>query len=333
MNSTNKILIPNNKSFVVNTFQYKKSLNLFNKLLLPNPHFKEEILFSHKTQKELLLSHIKETQVKLISKIKKINNNVQIYKLQKINLLKDLLFELKQNLSYILNEKKKNEKYLQNKVNKIKKNIQINLFNKEKAHMCLGIDEIAALKILNFKIENEIKKIDFLLDNKSDLNKYLKIVNIFPEQNRELYFNNIENNNEIEHIFNLKKKENKEILIQTQKNYDLQKSIIEQIKNEINIYKKKLEIKKHISLKDIIFEDSLENKIITSISNCNCYDKRKSNCSDNNDDINKFFYDIKKNNKNEDINNNVKNILNFNMNINLNINTNQYFSNIVVKKD
>jgi len=94
--------------------------------------------------------------------------------------------------------------------------IQINIFKKEKVEKCFGRDEISKLKILNFEIENEIKKIDFLSQNKKDLNKYLKIVDIFPEHNRELFYNFIkQDNNDIEQILNTNISKEKEILIET----------------------------------------------------------------------------------------------------------------------
>ena len=316
MKSAKKIFIRNNNGFI---------------------HFKEEILFSNKTQKELLISHIKDAQIKIISKKKKNNNN-----LNNINIFKNILIELKQNLLDILKEKQKKEKYLQNKLNKIKKMLQINIFKKEKVEKCFGRDEISKLKILNFEIENEIKKIDFLSQNKKDLNKYLKIVDIFPEHNRELFYNFIkQDNNDIEQILNTNISKEKEMLIETKNKYDLQNFIIEQLQNEINILKYNIELKKNYNISNIIFEESLENKIITSINNY--YDKNKNNnfndCNNNDNDydndMNKDYYDIKDNknknkidinNNNNNNNNNINNILNFNMNINLNINTNKYFS-------
>ena len=338
MKSAKKIFIRNNNGFIESKFKNKTQINIFNSLSLPNIHFKEEILFSNKTQKELLISHIKDAQIKIISKKKKNNNN-----LNNINIFKNILIELKQNLLDILKEKQKKEKYLQNKLNKIKKMLQINIFKKEKVEKCFGRDEISKLKILNFEIENEIKKIDFLSQNKKDLNKYLKIVDIFPEHNRELFYNFIkQDNNDIEQILNTNISKEKEMLIETKNKYDLQNFIIEQLQNEINILKYNIELKKNYNVSNIIFEESLENKIITSINNY--YDKNKNNnfndCNNNDNDydndMNKDYYDIKdnknknkidiNNNNNNNNNNNINNILNFNMNINLNINTNKYFS-------
>lgn len=188
--------------------------------------------------------------------------------------------------------------------------MQKKIFLKERTKKCLGKDEFSKLKILNFTIENEIKKIDFLLNYKMNMNKYLSIVNIFPEQNRELEYNNQKKDNqEIEEIFNLQKKfvEQKynQILIEN----NLQESEIEKYNNAINLIKQNIKIKKIVSSSNIIYEKSLENKSINSFSN---------SCNFNS----KIFYEMNEDNKRNVYinNNNLTNVVNFKFNINLNIN-------------
>ena len=83
----------------------------------------------------------------------------------------------------------------------------------EKRQKCLKKDEISKLKALNFEIENEIEKVDFLIKKNTNLIKYLKIVNIFPEQNRELYFYDQKvNDKEIDEMFKALKKNEKKYL-------------------------------------------------------------------------------------------------------------------------
>lgn len=142
------------------------------------------------------------------------------------------------------------------------------------------------------------------------MNKYLSIVNIFPEQNRELEYNNQKKDNqEIEEIFNLQKKfvEQKynQILIEN----NLQESEIEKYNNAINLIKQNIKIKKIVSSSNIIYEKSLENKSINSFSN---------SCNFNS----KIFYEMNEDNKRNVYinNNNLTNVVNFKFNINLNIN-------------
>ncbi len=59
-----KQLSDNNISVQTKLFD-KNQNKTFNLLLLPNPHLKEEILFSNKFQKQLLLSQIKQAQLSL----------------------------------------------------------------------------------------------------------------------------------------------------------------------------------------------------------------------------------------------------------------------------
>jgi hypothetical protein len=85
-----------------------------NTLLLPNPHFKEEILFSNKSQKVILLSLIKSAQVSLLSSLNQKSNNFQLKK--RNSFYKNLLLDLKKNLSFAINEKNISKSYYENTV-------------------------------------------------------------------------------------------------------------------------------------------------------------------------------------------------------------------------
>ena len=320
-----KRIFGNNSVLDGNAFQFKRNVNLYNILLLPNPNIKEEFLFSLKSKNEILLSQIKTSQLKLLSNLKNNksntnNNNSLKNKKSKLNFFKDILLELKNNLSEILNQKILHKNYLETGLNKKKKNIYKKIFINEKIQKCSGKDEMAKLKILNFEIENEIEKINFLINNKLQIIKYLKIVNIFPEQNRELFYNNQKKNNkEIDEILKSEKNLLKEILNKMVIENNLQNNDIEKCKNDIRKIKQKIEVRKNINQSDIIYEDSLENKIITSFSNF--YNKSKGDIFKNN-----ILSEINKDNKNIYINNNSNNILNLKLNINLNINNNKIIS-------
>ena len=107
----------------------KNKMNKFinNIKLLPNPYLKEEILFSNKAHKEVLLSLIKSIQVRLISG----NNKKENTKKDNIILLKILLKEMINKLSYILNEKCKNKNYLESNINYTKKELKNKIKKKE----------------------------------------------------------------------------------------------------------------------------------------------------------------------------------------------------------
>ena len=194
MKSNKRILNINiNKSTKDLIYQNKSKNKLFNRLLLPTPNFREEILFANKSQKEILLSKIKTSQLTLLSRLKK--NDSQNIKIKKVIIFKNVLCELKSDISNLLKEKKTNEHNLKNKLKKLKINMGKKIFIKEKTDKCFGKDELSKLKILNFKTVNEIEKINFMIKYTSKITKYLKIVDIFPELNREFFFNTPEDNN------------------------------------------------------------------------------------------------------------------------------------------
>lgn len=146
----------------------------------PNLHKREEFLFSNKTNKEILLSLIKSSQVNLLMEIKEKTTNSPK---EKAVILKSFLKELKNNLSYILIEKSLYKKYLENNIdnfksilqkkieklnnNKNSKDINNNNHKKEeyieteiKEKNYEG-NELSKLQLQNFKIENEIEKTNF----------------------------------------------------------------------------------------------------------------------------------------------------------------------------
>ena len=321
-----------NKSLLENKILSKSQINLFKQFLTPNLHIKEEILFTNKSRKELLLSQIKETQISLLPIKNK--TSLIISKNKKIKILKNILYQLKQNLSSMLKEKQLNANVLENKLNNIKKKLQKKIFSKEKMEINYGKNELSKLKILNFKIENEIEKINYEINNKEDTNKYLKILNIMPEDNREIFYTQKKTSKEIDQIFYNKNMEEKEKINQIVIKKNLQNSMIDQYQKEINKIKQMIELNKIINPSDIIFEDSLENKFINSFSNYynssinnNKYNNSFSENNECDDNMNKISDSININNKNK------KNVISLKMNINFNINFNKYISNVVPFKE
>jgi hypothetical protein len=310
MKQRNRIIKKNN---------YLNSQHLTNKslpsntLLLPNPHLKEEILFSNKSQKDILLSLIKSAQVSLLSSLNQKSNNFQLKK--RNSFYKNLLLDLKKNLSFAINEKNISKSYYENNIKNIQLQIQKNydIFNKKNEE-----NELSKLKILNFKIENDILEADFIIEKTQKLISYLKITKIFPEENREIF---LKNKNEIDKILNVKVKKGKELLKELITKKLKQNENIKKLKEEIIEIKQDLGLKNSIESTDIILEETSENRVF---SNFNSISNKDDNVVDksNKDNIESKIF-------NNDINaqrqsfletNNVNKVFNLNMNINFNIN-------------
>ena len=306
--------------------------------LLPSKYKKEEILFSNKSNKEILLSLIKTAQTKLLSKIKNSTKD-------KIFIFKNILKELKEDLSFILDNKYINKNYLEINLNNSKIVIQNKKKNKDnnsirRSNKEVIIDnletevkeinydgnELSKLKLQIFKIENEILKTDFLIFNRNELINSLKETNIFPENDREFFLYNEERSQkEIDNIFISRFQEQNELLKKYINLQNQQKYYIEQYNIEIEKKKKNIKSKNFMDLKDIIFEKTLENEDSSELNSSSNSNNIKNNCKDSikeskgveknvnissKDDI----YNIIKNNKNS------REIVNLNMNINFNIN-------------
>jgi hypothetical protein len=290
-----------------------KSIPSSNNLLLPNPHFKEEILFSNKSQKDILLSLIKSAQVSLLASLKQKSSNS---KPKKMNFFfKNLLLDLKKNLLFAVNEKNLSKSYYENNIKSTKLQIQKNydIFSKKSEG-----NELSKLKILNFIIENDILETDFMIEKTQKLISYLKITKIFPEENREIF---LKNKNEIDKILNVKVKKGKELLKELITKKLKQNENIKKLKEEIIEIKQDLGLKNSIESTDIILEETSENRVF---SNFNSISNKDDNVVDksNKDNIESKIF-------NNDINaqrqsfletNNVNNVFNLNMNINFNIN-------------
>ena len=182
----------------------------------------EEIYYYDKSQKEILLSLIKNSQLNLLMQLSMIDDN------EKMNTIKDFLKDLKGFLAYLLNEKIKNKDNLQLNVNTKKERLQTEISNNSKYDRKIkdnniikrknksfqkNIDtemveknyvgsELSKLRLQNFKTENEIKKTDFSIFNIKRTLILLKNTIIFPEENREIYCQNNLNQEKIDNGFN-----------------------------------------------------------------------------------------------------------------------------------
>ena len=310
----------------------------------------EQVLFSHKSSLETLLNIIKDFQLEYLSK------NFNKSKNNKIS-TKQMITSLKDSLNIMLNEKNKKLDYIQNKNEMTKKNVQSKLFptteemkiNKynlsleNKNYFISGKNE---LELLNFQIKNEIEKTNFLIQQKTQINTYIKSLPFFFEANQEIVCsNNHENNKKISQFL-------KEIIRRVRKDFinvvkqKMKKELeINGMSIQINYIKDSIEdyklngCKKYIETEDIIEEQSNEysKSIITNQS------KRNSLSNINKKIINSKKYKISKkegkitkrnklfeNKLNKgllgeiDNNKNVNNYLNMNINVNINLNNNKY---------
>ena len=244
----------------------------------------EEIYYYDKSQKEILLSLIKNSQLNLLMQLSMVDNN------EKINTIKDFLKDLKGFLAYLLNEKIKNKDNLQLNVNTKKERIQTEILNnskydkkikdntiikRKKKSFQKNVDtemveknyvgsELSKLKLQNFKTENEIIKTDFSIINLKRTLLLLKNTIIFPEENREIYCQNNLNQEKIDNGFNYMIQIKKEKLDNIRKKIQEKKEEQEQYIKAINKIKCDITTRNNILEKDIIYELSIENRITSN---------------------------------------------------------------------
>ena len=335
--------------------QYKISPLKSNSIhFFPKKQSNDEILVSVKVKLDILLSIIKNTQLSLITSQKSVNDNNKYENQTKKYMTKNILHDLNKNLTEMYNAKKLNLSILKNKYRNNKSNIQskTNKYKKCK-NSDINQDDLDLLKLSNFRIENEIKKYDFLIKEKKKNLDYLKVTCFFAEENRMIMVNplldygitQILNDN----ITELKTKLSENIIaIKNQKN------IISYIENEIGkyeVYESKNK-NQYVHTTKIIKEE-YENSFSSSISDNG---KKSNKLSDNiinsnvesknNDEKIQFKID---NNHENAINymnnilsdksksfdlNHLKELLKYGMNINVNINVTKpiiYNNNLHIK--
>lgn len=253
---------------------------------------KEDILYYDKSQKETLLTLIKNSQLNILMQLSSENSSEKVNK-EKVNIIKDFLKDLKNFLAHLLNEKIGNKDYLQINVNKKKQrlqseiadnlkydrgrkiNIKSNSIIKRKKSFPKNIEtemvekifvgsELSKLKLQNFQTENEVLKTEFSIFNLRRTLQYINNTIIFPEDGREIYCYNKKNQDKIDNVINhMKQKESdklnnmKEMLKKIKTEQDQNINAINKIKNEITMRHNILE-------KDIIYELSIENRITSN---------------------------------------------------------------------
>ena len=301
----------------------------------------EQNLFHYKTSLNVLLNLIKSFQNDFFSKQKKNGEIRDIIK---------MISSLQNNLSLMLTEKQKQFDYLKTKIENNKKKMQDILFidNQNKKVINKKINDISnaplmskkrELDLINFQIRNEIKKTNYLIEQKSQIYFYAKSLPFVLDINREKFCNtNFENLEIISQILNNVKKSVKENFILVVKEKMESELEINTLTLKINSLKEN-KIKdnlnnnnKYIDTEDIIYEDTKENNK-TLLAN---QSRRNSYLFINKLNMNKraSIYLLKKMRERKlsldslfqdnilvnDIQNNISNYLNMNINVNINLN-------------
>ena len=331
-------------------------------------HTKSEILFGQKSFLQILLGLIKNTQVYYLSNNKSLENkNIEPKSLNSNNIsfIKKILNDLKNSLKEIKIEKEKKLNLYKNIKDQRYINLERKIFSSIKSKRCVSNfnyinsnyetlvtennenyfnEETPELKMLNFKIENEIIKLDNMIKRKLYIIKYYKTPHLLEDHQTEIICQDKKNIDAMDQFLHqqLIQKRNKFIEISNKKN--LQNIRINKFGSQIIMYKSAIkdyeDPYKFIETKDIICEENC-----SYIETLNEEEKIKDNTKYSNNlemgqDINlKENNTYNKNNINDLKNlelinmNDIEKLLNLNMNINVNINYNDKYINNYFEKN
>ena len=346
--SYNERMSSRNINILLNPYPIKEDKISKNKEL-------EQILFNRKSSLEVLLNLIKSFQNNYFSKQLKTN---------KISILKLMISSFQNDLSLMVKEKNKQLEYLKIKNENNKKKIQEILFSETQTKKVNNIQikdnlnfpyiyKKKELKLINFQLENEIQKTEFITEQKNQIYSYIKSIPFFLDINQEIFCNtNYENLGNISDILKNIKRSVKEKFISVVKEKmetELELNALTLQVNSIrdNIINDKLNVnKKYIDTEEIIYEDTKEDNktLITNQSKRNSYASlnklsmniKALNSSSKNvikkhlsiDGImrekiknSKLLRLYQKNNEfSNDSKNQINNYLNMNINVNINLN-------------
>ena len=312
-----------------------------------------QILFNHKSSLEVLINAIKSFQNEYFAKEINIEN------------AKQMLVSLKNCLSFMKSEKIKKMEYLKMKIENDKKLLQNNLFCDSTPSLTTNINNINLEKnsnypfvmkrkeliLINFQLENEISKTQYLIDQKYQQNLYMKSIPFFLDTNQEIFcnnnFDNLETTSEILSNITRSVRENFINVVREKMETELE---IKETSLQINSLRDKLILdnlsknKKYIDTEEIIYEETKENNktLMTNQSKRNSFVsthkigiKNKSKIKKilsldrimkDNIKANSLFY-IKNNELLNDAKNQINNYLNMNINVNINVNNNKFNKN------
>ena len=318
---------------------------------------KDEILFCQKSFLEILLGLIKKVQVDYLTNSKSKDNESKKH-LTNILIIKQILKELKQNLTEIKNEKDK-KIYLfrsqkKEKESNLKKLIFSTVYSKRSVSNYNYINtnyetlitennenyfnkETPELKLLNFKVENEILKVENLTKRLFYIIQYYKTPHLIHEHQTEIIFESQKENESMNQLLHQKLIQQREQFIEIVNMKSLQDMRINNIQSQTigykNAMKDYLKSSRYVNTQEVIQEE--ENKsYLDTINEDEKIERNVKNSKNDeiNDDINKSDNNINKSNINLknlkliDMNE-VEKFLKLNMNINVNINYNKQYIN------
>jgi hypothetical protein len=332
--SINNKIMPSKSESTINIFQNKA-----------------EILFNQKTFLEILLGFIKKAQVDYLTN-NKLNGNIDnSIKSNKVLSIKKVLKELNDNLLEIKEEKDKSidllEKKTEQKKDDLRKLIFSTVYTKRSIsnynyinvkHETLITEnnenyynkETPELKLLNFQVENDIKKVDNLTKRIRLIIHNYKTPHI-PEASRTEIIHDIKRNDEmIDQLLHQKLMKQRENFIEAVNLKNILDLQIGSLKYQVIGYKNEMKEMhksyKYVNSQDVIAEEnkSYLETINEDIKNEN-FKNSISGCQNgtiDNNNINNYFGNDFKNMKYINMND-VDKLLKLNMNINVNIKHNK----------
>ena len=294
----------------------------------------QEILFNQKTFYEILLDLVKKTQLNYLNKTKPGTNNFN--KKQNNIQIKEIITNLKEDLTSVLKEKQLNLNYMQ-KINSEKKaELQNLLFPSnecKRRQNFLGCEtilsendekceesEINQIKNMNFRIENEILSINYYICKKKYIIEYLKNFDLVIEDYKEIICDNSKDKKKVTKILHKALKEIRQCFIEKVFQKTQNDLLIDDLESKIKLLNEGDDEKNNInSSLGVIQEESKEfTESIILNSNKNLFFINSKKPSINNNDSR---FKLQLDNEQQMNINDIKNYL-INMNINVNINVN-----------
>ena len=298
---------------------------------------KEEDFIVQKQNLKQILSNIKTIQVSFLCDTNSEKNGKKK--------IKNLLEDMKEFLTIILKQKNKKYNILIDSYNLKVEEMQMKIFSPKNNRNLLKLntsnnqsfsreinekyfnDELTQLKIMNFKLENDIQQIEYILQMKSDLQFLLKNneKHHTPENFKEIICRSQKEYPLVSRILHKKAVETRKFFTYVVSMKTFQNLEIDDLQNNINKLKNIiLREGKYVDSQDVIEEEShdynsnITNAIEQTLSKTKINDVSNIKLNDVSDIINSFCANQKK----LDINDFQK-FLNLNMNINVNINLNK----------
>ena len=325
---------------------------------------KVELLFGQKSFLEILLGLIKKTQVDYLTS--NTNNNSKQAKNTELAKIKQILNDLKESLTEIKKEKEKKinlfEMAKQQKETNLKKIIFNTVLSKRSVSNFNYINsnyetlitennenyynkETPELKLLNFKVENEIKKVENLSKRKLYIIQYYKTPHLIHEHRTEIICEDRRNNESMNQLLHQKLIQQREKFIEIVNMKSLQDMRISNMQSQAIGYKNAMkDIHKsyrYVNTQEVITEENKsyletvneDEKIDEKAENL----KNSKNFEEEKDINNNNIINSKERNNINNVNdlknlklidmNEVEKLLKLNMNINVNINYNQQYIN------